>query len=234
MLKDECMHLWNNECMFAFLQGAEAMVLESVMFAILAERQLGPKLYGIFPHGRLEQYVLVSLTVWSLVMRECRCLCMFGCMQICMTGSWVIMVRSFACIYKGTKMDSATILVCLSECVYRPVCVHWWWLNFKGNVDSVKTKLMFRYYFQPFSNPTYLSLQSRRLATEELGIPSLCAEIAEKIAKFHKMVMPFNKEPKWLFGTMEKWVTLQMFSTLSIGPPPPILQCLLWELEVGK
>lgn len=53
--------------MFAFLQGAEAMVLESVMFAILAERQLGPKLYGIFPHGRLEQYVPVSLTVCSLI-----------------------------------------------------------------------------------------------------------------------------------------------------------------------
>ncbi|KAA8590670.1 hypothetical protein FQN60_014615, partial [Etheostoma spectabile] len=38
-------------------EGAEAMVLESVMFAILAERELGPKLYGIFPQGRLEQYV---------------------------------------------------------------------------------------------------------------------------------------------------------------------------------
>uniref|UniRef100_A0A8B9KVR7 ethanolamine kinase n=1 Tax=Astyanax mexicanus TaxID=7994 RepID=A0A8B9KVR7_ASTMX len=38
-------------------QGAEAMILESVMFAILAERQLGPKLYGIFPQGRLEQFV---------------------------------------------------------------------------------------------------------------------------------------------------------------------------------
>ncbi|KAG7333201.1 hypothetical protein KOW79_003336 [Hemibagrus wyckioides] len=86
-------------------QGAEAMVLESVMFAILAERQLGPKLYGIFPQGRLEQYV-----------------------------------------------------------------------------------------------------PSRKLATEELGNPSLSAEIAEKIAKFHKMRMPFNKEPKWLFGTMEKYM----------------------------
>lgn len=30
------------------------------MFAILAERELGPKLYGIFPQGRLEQYVPVS------------------------------------------------------------------------------------------------------------------------------------------------------------------------------
>lgn len=47
--------------MFLCLQGADAMVLESVMFAILAERELGPKLYGIFPQGRLEQFVPVSL-----------------------------------------------------------------------------------------------------------------------------------------------------------------------------
>lgn len=40
-------------------QGAEAMVLESVMFAILAERSLGPKLYGIFPQGRLEEFIPV-------------------------------------------------------------------------------------------------------------------------------------------------------------------------------
>uniref|UniRef100_A0A7N6C2H8 ethanolamine kinase n=1 Tax=Anabas testudineus TaxID=64144 RepID=A0A7N6C2H8_ANATE len=84
-------------------QGAEAMVLESVMFAILAERDLGPKLYGIFPQGRLEQYV-----------------------------------------------------------------------------------------------------PSRKLDTCELSDPSISAEIAEKMAKFHRMRMPFNKEPKWLFGTMEK------------------------------
>uniref|UniRef100_A0A8B9RGP0 Ethanolamine kinase n=1 Tax=Astyanax mexicanus TaxID=7994 RepID=A0A8B9RGP0_ASTMX len=87
-------------------QGAEAMILESVMFAILAERQLGPKLYGIFPQGRLEQFV-----------------------------------------------------------------------------------------------------PSRKLNTDELKIPSISSEIAEKIAKFHRMRMPFNKEPKWLFGTMEKYMS---------------------------
>lgn len=42
------------------MKGAEAMVLESVMFAILAERALGPKLYGIFPQGRLEEFIPVS------------------------------------------------------------------------------------------------------------------------------------------------------------------------------
>ncbi|XP_072646276.1 choline kinase alpha isoform X3 [Canis lupus baileyi] len=85
--------------------GAEAMVLESVMFAILAERSLGPKLYGIFPQGRLEQFI-----------------------------------------------------------------------------------------------------PSRRLDTEELSLPDISAEIAEKMATFHGMKMPFNKEPKWLFGTMEKYL----------------------------
>ncbi|XP_056383478.1 choline kinase alpha [Hyla sarda] len=88
-----------------FFQGAAAMVMESVMFAILAERSLGPKLYGIFPQGRLEQFI-----------------------------------------------------------------------------------------------------PSRRLQTEELSFPDISAEIAEKMARFHGMSMPFNKEPKWLFGTMEKYL----------------------------
>ncbi|TMS05886.1 Choline kinase alpha [Larimichthys crocea] len=93
----------------AILQGAEAMVLESVMFAILAERELGPKLYGIFPQGRLEQYV-----------------------------------------------------------------------------------------------------PSRKLDTCELSDPSISVEVAEKMAKFHRMRMPFNKEPKWLFGTMDKYLSQVM------------------------
>lgn len=90
-------------------QGAEAMVLESVMFAILAERELGPKLYGIFPQGRLEQYV-----------------------------------------------------------------------------------------------------PSRKLETVELSDCSISAEVAEKMAKFHGMRMPFNKEPQWLFGTMDKYLNQVM------------------------
>ncbi|KAM5248894.1 choline kinase alpha isoform 4-T4 [Ctenodactylus gundi] len=49
-------------------------------------------------------------------------------------------------------------------------------------------------------------LQSRRLDTEELSLPDISAEIAEKMATFHGMQMPFNKEPKWLFGTIEKYL----------------------------
>ncbi|XP_070686775.1 choline/ethanolamine kinase [Pempheris klunzingeri] len=89
----------------AILQGVDSLVLESVMFAILAERTLGPKLYGIFPEGRLEQY-----------------------------------------------------------------------------------------------------LPNTRMRTEQLSEPAVSAEIATKLARFHEMVMPFNKEPKWLFGTIDKYM----------------------------
>ncbi|XP_042648559.1 choline/ethanolamine kinase isoform X2 [Tyto alba] len=89
----------------AILQGVDSLVLESVMFAILAERALGPRLYGVFPQGRLEQYI-----------------------------------------------------------------------------------------------------PSRRLRTEDLRDPDISKEIAVKMSRFHGMVMPFNKEPKWLFGTMEGYL----------------------------
>ncbi|XP_059190589.1 choline/ethanolamine kinase-like [Centropristis striata] len=89
----------------AILQGVDSLVLESVMFAILAEKTLGPKLYGIFPDGRLEQY---------------------------------------------------------------------------------------------FPNT--------RMLTDQLSDSSVSAEIATKLARFHEMSMPFNKEPMWLFGTIDKYV----------------------------
>ncbi|KAM3609622.1 uncharacterized protein V6R79_017832 [Siganus canaliculatus] len=89
----------------AILQGVDSLVLESVMFAILAERTLGPKLYGVFPEGRLEQY-----------------------------------------------------------------------------------------------------LPNTRMRTEQLSDPDISAEIATKVARFHNMRMPFNKEPKWLFGTIDRYM----------------------------
>lgn len=38
-------------------QALETMVTESVVFTLLSERKLGPKLHGIFPGGRIEQYI---------------------------------------------------------------------------------------------------------------------------------------------------------------------------------
>ncbi|XP_077568272.1 choline/ethanolamine kinase isoform X2 [Stigmatopora nigra] len=89
----------------AILQGVDSLVLESVMFAILAERTLGPRLYGIFPEGRLEQY-----------------------------------------------------------------------------------------------------LTNTRMRTDQLSNTDISAEIATKLARFHKMVMPFNKKPTWLFQTINKYM----------------------------
>lgn len=101
----------------AILQGVDSLVLESVMFAILAERSLGPRLYGVFPQGRLEEYI-----------------------------------------------------------------------------------------------------PSRRLVTSELSDPEISSEIAAKLSRFHKMEMPFNKKPVWLFKTMEKYMS--QISSLSFTQAP--------------
>ncbi|KAB7498111.1 Choline/ethanolamine kinase [Armadillidium nasatum] len=45
----------------------ESLLAESVIFTLLSERRLGPRLYGVFPGGRLEQYIPArSLTTAEL------------------------------------------------------------------------------------------------------------------------------------------------------------------------
>ncbi|KAI8037970.1 hypothetical protein M5D96_009011 [Drosophila gunungcola] len=45
----------------------DSMITESVVFALLSERNFGPKLHGIFPGGRIEQYIPArSLTTAEL------------------------------------------------------------------------------------------------------------------------------------------------------------------------
>lgn len=41
-------------------QALEAVLTDTVVFTLLSERKLGPKLHGIFPGGRIEQYIPVS------------------------------------------------------------------------------------------------------------------------------------------------------------------------------
>nr|CAB3230593.1 choline/ethanolamine kinase [Phallusia mammillata] len=49
------------------LQDFKAQIQESVVFSILAERGLGPKLYAVFPGGRLEEYLPCrTLTTFDL------------------------------------------------------------------------------------------------------------------------------------------------------------------------
>ena len=40
-------------------ESAETVLTDSVLFALLAEKGLGPKLYGVFTSGRVEEYVPV-------------------------------------------------------------------------------------------------------------------------------------------------------------------------------
>lgn len=43
------------------LDQTDTKVTDSVITMLLSERKLGPKLYGIFPGGRLEEYIPVSI-----------------------------------------------------------------------------------------------------------------------------------------------------------------------------
>ena len=42
------------------LEKNDTKITDSVITMLLSERNLGPKLYGIFPGGRLEEYIPVS------------------------------------------------------------------------------------------------------------------------------------------------------------------------------
>lgn len=42
-------------------QTPDSLITDNIVFALLSERKLGPKLHGIFPGGRIEQYIPVSL-----------------------------------------------------------------------------------------------------------------------------------------------------------------------------
>ena len=41
-------------------QALESVLTDTVVFTLLSERRLGPRLHGIFPGGRIEQYIPVS------------------------------------------------------------------------------------------------------------------------------------------------------------------------------
>ena len=38
----------------------------------------------------------------------------------------------------------------------------------------------------------------------DMYVPELSREIAQVMARFHKLEMPFIKEPSWLFDTINK------------------------------
>lgn len=46
-------------------ENPETVVTDSVIFALLAERGMGPKLYGVFTEGRVEEYIPVSGLIYK-------------------------------------------------------------------------------------------------------------------------------------------------------------------------
>ncbi|CAN8210446.1 unnamed protein product [Coccothraustes coccothraustes] len=128
----------------AILQGVDSLVLESVMFAILAERALGPRLFGVFPQGRLEQLPA-------------------------------------------------------------------------GRIGDPPSPPGTPGHPQPPVPP-----RAGGCAPRSCGTRACRPRIAVTMARFHGMAMPFNKEPKWLFGTMEGY--LQQISELTFSEPAQLQQ----------
>ena len=54
------------------------------------------------------------------------------------------------------------------------------------------------------SHIQHLYLQARHLTTKELSDPHLSKCNAIKIAEYHAMDLPLNKEPTWIWENMEK------------------------------
>ena len=61
------------------LSSVHSLVLNSVIFAILSERGIGPRLYGVFPGGRIEQYLEVRLS--TLLITDVFCTILFHTLQ---------------------------------------------------------------------------------------------------------------------------------------------------------
>ena len=53
----------------------DTKITDSVITMLLSERNLGPKLYGIFPGGRLEEYIPVSDQLYTTLLTSFPCLC---------------------------------------------------------------------------------------------------------------------------------------------------------------
>lgn len=63
-------------------------------------------------------------------------------------------------------------------------------------------------------------IPARPLRTNELSDPMLSQLVAEKLAQIHMMDVPINKEPRWLWDTMYRWLdSIQEFMSLKHENP---------------
>ncbi|XP_069691053.1 choline/ethanolamine kinase-like [Periplaneta americana] len=63
-------------------------------------------------------------------------------------------------------------------------------------------------------------IPARPLLTRELSDPVLSQLVAQKLAQIHMMDVPINKEPRWLWDTMNRWLdSIQDFTSLKHEDP---------------
>lgn len=48
-------------------ENPETVVTDSVIYSLLAEKGMGPKLHGVFTGGRVEEYLHVCIVILSLL-----------------------------------------------------------------------------------------------------------------------------------------------------------------------
>lgn len=69
---------------------------------------------------------------------------------------------------------------------------------------------------------------------QELRDPNLSAIIARKLANVHSLDVPINKEPTWLFSTMQTWLgTFQAKSPVEGNPISRELLALDFPNEIN-
>lgn len=48
-------------------QRSDYMLRNSVIFALFSEKKKGPKLYGMYPEGRIEEFIPVSIYIYIYI-----------------------------------------------------------------------------------------------------------------------------------------------------------------------
>ena len=189
-------------------------MIENVIFTILSERKLGPKLLGVFAGGRIEEYIPVSNNGASVLEFSYWAYRIFIVILNDIMRSLVIAfyTRNIICIFSNYKLNN---------------------LNHKIRVLGINPIVsIFRYdyllpkifekmvqlngYLSNFVRPFFHFLsgnrlifvfsifQSKSLTTSQLRKKAISQALSRKFARIHKLSVPINTDARWLFQTMEK------------------------------
>lgn len=143
---------------------------ESIIFAMLSERRVGPRSYGVFYSGRLEQYYPV---------------------------------RPFFYLWNSRQKINCKIIFDSFD--------YWWPVFFINQTNVVDQKFSFwpREIYFDWNRLFYLSWiisysQYKTVVTQQLKISSFQKSIGKKLAEFHCMRIPLNRESNFIWENTEK------------------------------